>query len=194
MHTCPICEQKEIRANHAMCWDCRMSLRRASARAAAHCVDCGTKLAAPYGDPQRCKPCEANLRRKRPLFCSDCGIPVRGRTGLCRSCAARRRAQRHGLTVQRLCSVEGCHRPHAAKGLCKNHYEHRRLAESGRASGSKSGWKYQLGRLPCALCDYDRMTSHLHRRVPALGYTPENVVPLCARCHEEVHRGLVSLS
>jgi hypothetical protein len=43
---------------------------------------------------------------------------------------------------------------------------------------------------PCLVCGYSRMPSEPHRIVAGGPYKPGNLVPVCARCHDEIERGI----
>ena len=152
------------------------------------------------GQPQRkpaelCRACDnrsrqmgAKGRLKRP--CIDCGTPIAdkaGRAQRCWPCWTNYRLERPVTT----CSVPGCNRPHRAKGLCMKHYQsHFMPHKKGEGRGGK--WLERLRQCPCQVCDYEKMPSHDHKTSPERGYSKSNVVALCARCHEEVHRGITS--
>lgn len=89
---------------------------------------------------------------------------------------------------QRTCSIEGCARPHVAKGVCKYHYhaERRRL----QAPAVDRPSRFVVGGLACAICGYNRRRSEVHRLIPKGAYVVGNMVPLCANCHREVTEGI----
>lgn len=128
--------------------------------------------------------------------CVDCGNTLnRGSKGTrCWSChLARKRAQ----AGQKRCNFPGCERPYRAKGFCLVHYQDARRGAQLLGTTSPQTLKLQrrdLNAAPCQVCGYDRVPSHLHRIIPgAQGgkYVIGNVVAVCARCHEEIHRGLI---
>lgn len=48
-----------------------------------------------------------------------------------------------------------------------------------------------FGRLPCAVCGYNRIACHIHRIVAERGYVLGNVVQVCPNCHGEIHAKLI---
>lgn len=159
---CPSCGQL-MRKAADLCRSCYNSRRKETAIGQHDsCVDCGK----PTGDrahrAKRCWECWLKTRRSRP---------------------------------PKICSIPGCSKRSRARGLCVNHY-----ADDSMARNPKTGlrlprdWGVRafLRHRPCQLCGYNRLPSHCHRLVPLNGYTWGNVVALCARCHEEVHRGLTA--
>lgn len=186
-------------AARVFCTDCGVELDKRNQRTRqcracwlkAHpprfCEGCGNRL---RGGSRigtgRCAAC----RVAEPLTCQDCGValPRASRGTRCRGCHTKLRLTR----VPTGCTVDGCAKPHRSKGLCITHYLlARRKAASPEGAGSKA--KDWIGSQPCALCGYDKMRSDVHRVVPGTeggAYVLGNMVPLCARCHAEVHRGL----
>ena len=157
------------------------------------CPDCGN-----FCDrrSERCTACAKRHRKATAIGqhdrCIDCGKLTgdRGhRAKRCTECWIKYRDAR----PKRMCSVEGCPRLHKAKGYCIEHYQaflQPRKTGEGRGSSKFNEWVRQQ---PCQLCGYNRIKSHAHRLIEgAQGgrYEEGNVVALCARCHEEVHRGI----
>lgn len=154
------------------------------------CVSCGGPVKRP--DAKRCRACYF-AERSINQNCVDCGVKLEGgthekRRTRCWDCwSAFRKA-----SVPEQCSREGCTQRHYAKGLCHSHYQvgHRRRWDDQVAQPKAHQWVKEQ---PCQLCGYARMLSHVHRPIPgARGgkYVAGNMVALCARCHEEVHKGL----
>jgi hypothetical protein len=130
-------------------------------------------------------------RVKRPR-CVDCGNfasyvrknqenPKR-----CRPCHILQ-LKAHPPKLQRIgCSVEGCTRKHKAHGLCRTHYK----AVLFRERRPWSGAKRHVMSLPCCICGYDKMRSHVHRLGHWGGYEWGRIIPVCQRCHDEIISGI----
>ncbi len=159
------------------------------------CPSCGS-LKRKHAD--LCSQCRTLLRRqgakgRRNRPCVDCGIGIAdkgGRAKRCWNCWSQYRLTR----PRKPCSVEGCQRPHRAKSYCIEHYQQ---FLQPRATGDNRGKSFlnALREMPCQLCSYSKLRSHTHRIVEGRHggrYEAGNVVALCARCHEEVHRGITS--
>lgn len=157
------------------------------------CVDCGKPVA--KGSSQRCLSCFHNSLRKLHV-CKGCGNEFTAKEAgpkweRCRDCYYEyRRSQ-----PKPPCYIESCPYPSRVKGLCWNHYRMERTKSLGKTRGQGIGSRSRraVGDMPCALCGYNKLRSHVHKVVPALGYTTGNMIPLCARCHEETHRGVTPL-
>lgn len=161
------------------------------------CPKCG----APKRKPSKqCGACWRTSRRKNmrglKFRCIDCSgrLGDKGhRAERCWACHLKRIQSRKPTP----CSVEGCQRPHRAKSYCSKHYQGRIAGPKARTGtpGLNASFHSYTRLQPCQLCDYSAMNSHAHRLIPGKqggGYTEGNVVALCARCHEEVHRGLAA--
>ena len=124
-------------------------------------------------------------KSKRPK-CQDCGKNVTPTQGIkrCWDCELKHRSQER---QHRFCEVEGCGLPHKALGFCRKHYK----AEHQKR---RKPWTIRpfLRGLPCIIFGYDRIRSHVHRMNGDLGYTNGNVIPVCARCHDEIHVGVTT--
>ena len=140
-----------------------------------------------------CWECYCRRREANRQHCIDCGVVLRhGRHGnlRCHSCYVIFSRTK----PRRACSVPGCDKPHMALGYCRNHYQ--QLAKPRETIRDKT--RHQLvmvASLPCQVCGYSRLRSHVHRH-PLAGkdgglYEWGNIVAICARCHEEIHRGLI---
>lgn len=150
------------------------------------CSSCGTSMKK-YVNPiyDQCKACRALVIP----HCIDCGKDLRkgSKSPRCWSCHTERRIS---AAAEKQCTIEGCTNKHAAKGLCAIHYERMRVTRSrgGRHIDSRS--RIWVAQQPCQVCGYNRMRSHVHRFIPQGDYTAGNMVALCARCHDEIHREL----
>lgn len=148
------------------------------------------------GQPKRkvAETCAACYNKRRTLVrpaCIDCGGPL-GDKGLrakrCWNCHLKQRLSQ----PKKACSVEGCPHPHKAKGYCVDHYQ-KFVQQPLNRDGAGRNFLSWIRAQPCQLCGYNRLHSHAHRLTGGKdGGTYEwgNVVALCARCHEEIHRGL----
>lgn len=168
---------------------CRLHYQQAhrQARATKGCMDCGRLILPEY---TRCQSCQRTSDRSR--FCRDCGTRIshRAKRGSqrCWPCFNKERQ----ATAVKGCSIEGCERPHTAKGMCRTHY---RTVWRKRYPRRGTQWnlRHWVGSQPCQLCGYSRLRSHVHRLIEGRNggqYVIGNMVALCARCHEEVGRGL----
>lgn len=159
------------------------------------CSKCGARKRKPS---KQCGPCWRASRRESTrgsnFRCIDCGgeLGDKGhRAARCWDCHLKRIHTR----IPPPCSVEGCQRPHRAKGYCIKHYQGRIAGPKARRGtpGLNASFHSYARLRPCQLCGYSKIHSHAHRLLPGKdggGYTEGNVVALCARCHEEVHRGI----
>ncbi len=177
---CPLCGGvKSYQAE--MCRTCRF-------RVLPTCSSCGKRV---KSGTQMCLACR---RAKEPLRCIDCGTDLNPKaryrdTQRCQACWLK---SLHTKPV-RLCSVEGCNQPHRARGYCKTHYAKFFQLPRQLSYGTGHRNNQMAGRLqyqPCQVCGYERMKSELHRVNPPLGYRAGNMVAVCARCHDEIERGL----
>lgn len=158
------------------------------------CQRCAATLAhGTRSTTSQCRACRSHPRAP----CVDCGKPLISssrETIRCWSCHV---VHRGNVAIVKHCSVVGCLREHKAKGLCLPHYQTARRRAQLLGYDSSQTLKVRRGELaqaPCQVCGYDRLPSHLHRIIPgsqAGMYVIGNVATLCARCHEEVHRGLI---
>lgn len=133
------------------------------------CIDCGKQLG--RDGQQRCRPCwmvRHTAKTSRPK-CIDCGKLISWQVG------------RKGHPATRCWDCEVKRRRTLATG-----------GKQSRRKGQRT-LKYLLGGQPCVVCHYDRLRSHIHRRVPAMGYVQGNMAPLCGNCHNEVHAGIRTL-
>jgi len=153
------------------------------------------------GQPKRkaadlCASCRVELRRvgakgRRGAACEDCGSPIADKGGTAKRCWTCWSRHRHSR-LKEPCMVAGCPRPHRAKGYCIEHYQ-RFVQSPANRTGAGRKLIDVVRAQPCQLCGYDRLSSHAHRLTGGKDggvYAWGNVVALCARCHEEVHRGL----
>ena len=163
-----------------------------TSRLTKSCPDCGQLC---DRRSERCQDCAKQTRKVNAIGqhdrCINCGQLTgdRGhRAKRCRECWVRYRDTR----PQRPCTVEGCPQPHRAKGYCIDHYQKFVQTPLNR-TGEGRHFLRAIRARPCQLCGYCLMPSHTHRLVSGAEggiYEAGNVVGLCARCHEEVHRGL----
>ena len=155
----------------------------------------GTRPAAPIGAcghptwriNKQCRSCYLAETRKTIRHCADCGksLPRRGNDGAerCRECWMAQHRSPYTL-----CQVPACKQPHFGKGFCQKHYFREWQAANGpRMSASKR----TLATRPCQVCGYDKLRSRIHRREREKGYTLGNMVPVCSRCHDEIHYSLI---
>lgn len=183
--TCPRCGGKK--SYDAM--RCR-ACQGAEGKSHKPCPNCGTRI---QRAATQCRSCYDKTRELKRYYCADCGQPTKQYASTryaerCRACNTRYRRS----LVPKACSVEGCPRPHQAKGLCPVHYAQ---AHQRRPKGlfRHSLPKTYLASWPCQLCGYDRVKSDVHRLHPGKDggtYVPGNMVALCKRCHYEVHQGV----
>lgn len=191
---CPRCSgPKMIKA--AICATCRAT----SAEYRNRCEKCGKRV----GEGQQyCLPCKRQVFDLVP-HCVDCGGPIKRQYAKsqyakrCWPCEVERRRKAGAATraAKPACSADGCAKPSHAKGLCRYHYARQLQKRMGDLHGrqNKGAFMRLLALWPCQLCGYDRMKSHVHRVIEGRhggDYLPLNIVALCARCHEEIHRGL----
>ena len=168
---------------------------------ATQCRDCWKARGA---QPQRlCEKCGEPMNRytlatqtmcrtcrTAPIpMCLTCGKPLnRGsKSNYCWECYTESRTK---VTEKKLCSFKGCENPHAAKGLCAMHYELSRRKETRQGQHIDGSARTWVAQQPCQVCGYDRMRSHVHRIIAQGNYVLGNMVAVCARCHDEIHRGL----
>lgn len=163
---------------------CRAHYLAAKAIALPTCA-CGATLSTKKAE--QCRNCwmrDHMAKTSRPT-CRDCKEPISWQVGhkgnpaaRCMACHAnyRRSLPKKG------CSIEGCEGAHKARGLCKNHYMSVNIRERRPWSGAKS----YVATLPCCICGYDRMRSHVHRLKHQGGYEWGNCIPVCQRCHDEI--------
>lgn len=150
------------------------------------CISCGKPMNR-YTNPllDRCKECRA----PQPKVCVDCGklLTRHSQSPRCWDCHTERRQV---VASQKVCTIEGCTNKHMAKGLCAIHYERMRVTKSRGGKHIDSVSRIWVAQQPCQLCGYARMRSHVHRVIAQGDYVLGNMIALCARCHDEVHRGL----
>lgn len=185
---CPQCGGMKTRYAE-LCRSCSYETRTKSW---GQCSDCSKRIRLPA---IRCIACYDRNREATKPLCVDCGKPTKQyahayHAERCWPCdVIRRRSQ-----PKRPCSINGCQRPHAAKGFCQNHYSAQyQPRPRGALRGGRA--KLLLATWPCQLCGYSRMNSDVHRITPGSEggrYTVGNMVSLCVRCHREVHRGLAT--
>lgn len=153
-----------------------------------NCVVCGGQKA--RRDASRCRPCY-DAGRNLNAACIDCGVAISGGGGeqkreRCWGCwSAFRKAN-----TPTECSEEGCDKPPYAKGICRSHYQvgrRRNFWGDTVADSDAHAWVKQQ---PCQVCHYSRMPSHVHRPTAKGPYIVGNMVAVCVRCHEEIHRGI----
>lgn len=159
------------------------------------CRSCGTKL--PHGTRSTTTQCRACRSYPWP-HCVDCGKRLSNSSRETIRCWHCHLVHRGSLAILKNCSVPSCLREHKAKGLCLRHYQTARRRAQLVGNVSSQALKVHRGELAqarCQVCGYDRLPSHLHRIIPSSQggkYVIDNVSALCARCHEEVHRGLIA--
>lgn len=164
------------------CW----KARGARPKAQRTCAKCGTPLSL-YISPAHtlCKPCRTN-----PIpTCVDCGknLQRNSKSIHCWECYSERRIR---VKEKKRCTIEGCLNPHTAKGLCAIHYERMRVTRSRGGKHIDTHGRIWVAQQPCQLCGYNRLRSHVHRLIAQGDYVVGNMIALCSRCHDEVHRGL----
>lgn len=160
------------------CWTTRGS------QPTRKCNSCGKPMSR-YTISDTCKQCRA----PEPKMCLDCGklLPRNSRSPRCWACHTE---QRVITATQKRCTIEGCTNKHVAKGLCAVHYEWLRGNKSRQGKYVDPPARVWVAQQPCQVCGYNRMRSHVHRPIAQGNYALGNMVALCARCHDEVHRGL----
>jgi hypothetical protein len=177
--TCSTCGKRVSNRKVELCRDCWAN-RGGGPRV---CITCGTRL---RSLAQRCWACHAGGAHPR---CIDCQteLPPKSRATRCWACHLTRKQAAAG---QKRCSRPDCDRPHRAKGYCLEHYQYfvHRPKQQGQAYDGN--FKMLVKAQPCAVCGYDRMPSEPHRIIPGGPYELGNLVPVCARCHDEIERGL----
>lgn len=159
------------------------------------CPDCGKRIR--YVS-QRCSPCAKTHRRgtseTRHDTCVDCGKPTGDSAHRAIRCWDCWLIVRRSKPV-RLCSIDECSKKHRARGLCADHYAGSRMQRDTNTHESLP-WnprvRLAVAALPCQICGYNRLRSHIHRLLRADGYMWGNVVAVCARCHDEIHRGITA--
>lgn len=203
--TCALCSAR-IRTGATVCRNCYLTRRplprcaNCGAQLTAHrsklcrdcwhlanpgpgtCETCGTRLGAGARHATRqCQACRSAHARPQ---CQDCGelMPRASRGRRCWNCHLTRR---QSLAGQKRCLRPGCDQPHQAKGYCLRHYQY---YVGRKKAGGLARWLVKQE--PCAVCGYARMPSEPHRIIPGGPYEIGNMVPVCARCHDEVERGL----
>lgn len=170
------------------CRECHWAIRREeNAQTAPKCLDCGGPVSSRA--TERCMGCIKRARDERAakLVCRDCGGPVSvAASERCMSC---RIAYDNALGAAHVCSI--CGKKARAHNLCPTHHRASQRTKQGVASTTNA--KILIGKAPCAVCGYARMNSDVHRFIPGSSggkYTAGNMVPLCKRCHGEVHAGI----
>jgi hypothetical protein len=155
------------------------------------CADCGGAVRTKHS--VRCRACwmKRHMAKTSRPTCQVCGKQI--------SWVAGRRTERHipkrcrDCYIKELkanpprlrtvgCSVEGCPNKHKAHGLCRTHYN---LAQF-RGRRPWTGVKRYVATLPCCICGYAKMRSHVHRLGHVGGYDWGRVIPVCQRCHDEI--------
>lgn len=184
---CPSCGGKKS-------YDSKLCRKCQGAQGKSHkpCPGCGTRI---QSAATQCRACydKARAEKAAKYLCVDCGQPTKQYASTryaerCWPCEMQRRRER----PKRPCSVDGCPRPHRAKGFCAVHYvQSYRPRPTGHFRGNRL--RNILAYWPCQMCGYSDMPSDIHRLHPGSEggkYTPGNMVALCVRCHREVHRGM----
>ena len=153
------------------------------------CATCGVQLVNTRITTVQCTRCRII---PHPL-CEMCGkdLPQSSTGKRCWDCWSSLRQSRPKKT----CQVVGCLSPHKARGFCSPHYQNiwRRGRNAATSAESDSSAYVYFKTQPCRLCAYDRLPPDIHRVIPGANggrYVLGNMVPLCARCHAEVHRGI----
>ena len=162
------------------------------------CDKCGRPLSkTSRPEATLCKACYLDRAGHKGFkHCLDCGVRLnRGSRGVrCWACHITAKA---ATAIQKRCGIEGCERPHKAKGFCLSHYQNKRRRAELLGHVSPQQLKVKRGDLndaPCQVCGYNRLPARLHRIIPGPQggkYVIGNIVAMCARCHEEVHSGLI---
>lgn len=205
--TCEMCGQR-VRTGSTLCRPCY------TRKPASSCGTCGKTLAnrrstqcrtcwrMRNGGPKSCSTCGKRLpigsqgtncwschSANARTYCETCGaeMPSKSRGKKCWSCHL---IARRAAAGSKRCSRPGCDQPHQAKGYCMNHYQHFVVRAKERRQGINGPERQVIREQPCAVCGYDRMPSEPHRVVPGGPYEFGNMVPVCARCHDEIERGL----
>ncbi len=151
----------------------------------AICPDCGGPRNIKSA---RCRACFYALNPKHAP-CIGCGTRLRRKGSIrCRPCFF---AWKRAVT-KKACSIDGCQLPHRAKGLCQKHYKLARYRRPRGARRADVGTKAWVSDQPCQLCGYNKLRSHVHRLNSKLPYAVGNMTAVCARCHEEIHRGIAA--
>lgn len=184
---CPTCGGKKS-YDSKQCRGCQA----ADGRSHKPCPSCGKRI---QSAATQCRECYDRGRTEKAAqyLCADCRKPTKQYASTrfaerCWPCEMKRRR----VLPKKSCSVNGCPRPHRAKGFCSAHYQRSyRPRPTGQFRGNRL--KNILAYWPCQICGYDRMPSDIHRLTPGAEggtYIPGNIVALCVRCHREVHRGV----
>lgn len=185
---CPSCGGKKS-YDSKLCRKCQ----GAQGKSRKPCPGCGTRI---QSAATQCRACydKARAEKAAKYLCADCGQPTKqyASTRYAERCMDCYRIYQAANRIQRPCSVDGCPRPHRAKGLCQVHYTKQyRPRPRGFFRGNRL--KVILAYWPCQICGYSGMPSDIHRLIPGAEggtYDVGNIVALCVRCHREVHRGL----
>lgn len=137
--------------------------------------------------------------------CEHCGSTfearTRGKRFCSERCSRRSRYLREKANPTRLCEVDGCERPHWAKGLCLVHYRHKFFPASGNQSGH---WIlpedrqaiYERDNYSCYICGLEVFTDvdmgrddraatldHVVPRREGGSDEPENLRTCCRLCN-----------
>ncbi len=158
------------------------------------CPSCGGKKS--Y-DSKLCRKCQgAQGKSHKP--CPHCGTRIQSARTQCLACYNKARAEK---AAKYLCA--DCGQP--TKQYASTRYAERCRAchlqkqkTQGRQTRLSTGlqmWKAKraLAAWPCQICSYHLLVSDIHRLTPGHQggrYVVGNMVALCVRCHQEVHRGL----
>lgn len=179
--TCPKCGGVKTRLAE-LCRSCSYESR---VKSWTTCADCGKRIRHPA---TRCLTCYDADRAAKTPTCVDCGKPTKQyaydyHAQRCWPCEVK---QRRNKPV-RYCTLEGCGKVHASKGLCRSHYQATFQRRRTRPGGQLIQW---LKTMPCQICGYSLMKSEAARLIPGGPYRPGNVMALCVRCHREVDAGI----
>ena len=180
---CPGCGKPLSNRRCKQCRECWLAER--SPRPT--CVDCGSRL--PLGTRRTTERCWACHSKNADRRCVTCGTSM-PRTSRGRNCWPCHAAARRAAAGQRRCSRPDCNEPHQAKGYCMRHYADF-VVRANKDNHGRFGKNWRVIKdQPCAVCGYSRMPSEPHRIIPGGPYELGNMVPVCARCHDEIERGL----
>lgn len=180
----------QITYGRTRCWDCHVrTKKRQKVVAAPACERCAGPVST-----RKTKVCRACIRQaaaeaKAALTCERCGRPKS--TAAVKLCMPCRISADHEAGASHVCSI--CGKKARAKNLCPTHHRSDQRRKQGVTRTRNA--KLVIAKMPCAVCGYDRMNSRVHRYTPGSKggkYVPGNMVPVCGRCHDEIHAGITT--